>query len=800
MAKYFAGLGQFDFPYTADGKSSVSRVDNVPLPGGRSMNVVVDRSNLSDLNDRRRVHPSNPSANDRAKITSFVSNNETQVLSQESGPAPYETLFNDFDIETFPVYNFWTADELTNDDEDRGNRKLEDVPRYVRVVWNSAPDLPEPSNFLLRSKKKRPIEPVKFSSETKLPVSHTHKGVSFSPQHLDPKHFDLVARSLVNGQLEPGIVNAIVDMPLGNAGLDSVPMSSEVNEIDEDVFLTSNDTKGVSSHELRGNVHNLTNALAGTSRVDGSQLRQRSLHDKSEIFDGKYAVKISPFTGGKVQIGSVGASSSPLSFETKTASVARDVPQDQVIDLVRSVGQPDNVCKQGGDKQIRAKFIYTALGGVIDEKKIGLMSKIEHAETVTALAQVLPNLEMLARSGIHNRHRDVKLVSFLSPSDLKPLEYVGYVLEKYAKNGSGVFELVETILLPSRDYDEYVDTKVVYGGVYRYRIRTIMRWTRSVNVDHEGRDESVIEHYGSQTHGIATYQSSYVAGEWSKQWAYGSLLDMVPPSPPDELTVRPDSFRKLIVVTFKLPDNSQRDISSMRLFRKIQDSFGQDKTEWAMISESRETLNGSELAPSNVIFNDPDVEYFQEHGLRYVYAAQTLSKHGESSVLSEQLAARLNRDYASYGEFGIDFVSSPGVRMEYFGAFATSPIRKSSFEVVAAVPPAANEEAVRKASFVFSGREAVGNAAFDDSDYVLRVESLDTGEVRDVELGMLYKNQKEEVRSDVSDVHVPSQSLTSRNERSSGRNKAGRIKNDSRKNRDKPSHPPGKRSHSVEKR
>src|SRR3990167_122908 len=65
-----------------------------------------------------------------------------QVLSRPSAAAPYETLFHEFDFEAIPFYNFWTDDEEDHA-EQRGERKLDEIPRFIKLVWRQAPDLPQ---------------------------------------------------------------------------------------------------------------------------------------------------------------------------------------------------------------------------------------------------------------------------------------------------------------------------------------------------------------------------------------------------------------------------------------------------------------------------------------------------------------------------------------------------------------------------------------------------------------------------------------------------------------------------------
>jgi hypothetical protein len=218
------------------------------------------------------------------------------------------------------------------------------------------------------------------------------------------------------------------------------------------------------------------------------------------------------------------------------------------------------------------------------------------------------------------------------------------------------------------------------------------------------------------------------------------VIDTDPPSPPDEMTVRPDSVRKQIAVSFKLPLNNQMDIYYMRLFRKLQDQNGVDLTSWVQV--------GSNWGPENVLYYDTDVDFFQNNHIRYAYAAQTVTRHNEYSSLSDQLSSRLNSEYAAYGEYPIDFMSQAGVKLEHHGAFAVSPYKRYLTELV--VPNDAN--------FTFSGRHAHGTIALDGNQYFVRIESLDTGEKIDYPINIIYNNQATKINRKT--LSVANQSFT----------------------------------------
>jgi hypothetical protein len=189
-----------------------------------------------------------------------------QVYSADSGPAPFETLFHDFNVEAFPFYNFWTPDELTNDRDERGDRKIEDLPRFIKVCWNPAPDLPDPQERA-RPKQvdKRAIRDVMFSREIERPKVVMSRGLGFSPDHLQPANFGKNKGIIANGHLAPGVLETIVDMPLHNTGIEThrtYAGRNGLDHFDEDAFLTNPAYSGISIHELQAQVSQITNGIA----------------------------------------------------------------------------------------------------------------------------------------------------------------------------------------------------------------------------------------------------------------------------------------------------------------------------------------------------------------------------------------------------------------------------------------------------------------------------------------------------------------------------------------------------------
>lgn len=644
-----------------------------------------------------------------------------QVFSDRSQFFFHDTFFNDFGLQVIPCYNFWTRDETTNDKETRGDRQLSDVPRFIRLAWQPAPDLA--GNNLHSVKSTPPTtssftvgvnsgwKPVKFASE-----NHNHDlvsahGISFS---LAPfEDFTLARSNLSDGYVSPGVLKTVSELRLGQIGLNPSVTPVEISNmatVDEDAFLVNPDTQGISIYEFQSN---LSAIGSSTGDVSSDEISKSAQNLRTSFFNDKFLVQFSPENGGLMHMQGIDPSFPPVSLTARTALISIDEGTEPVLQLAEAVSAPDSALPSDDSMFVRGSFVDPSVAGVLSDNRLGFVSRPEHAENVIALSNLMPALELLSQSTLYNDRSSVNVVSLACPPQMDGLEYVGYVIEKYSPNAAGVFQLVEEIDIPRRDYTEYVDCKVVYGQVYRYRIKAVVRWTRDSLIGVHGIDQSSTSAPGKNSlDPILSSVSTFFSTEWNNGWAYGIVLNTFPPSYPDEFTVRPVSMKKLVVVSAKLPDDSLKDLLAMRIYKKVQDQFGNDLTEWRQI--------GKDFAAGNVIYFDQDVDFYQNGGNRYVYSSQMVSKHDEVSTLSEQYSVRLNNDYPVTGEFPIEFVSQAGIKFEHMGAFSVYPYRRFRTELIA-----------QDGKFNLSGRNKVGRALMNDASYVLRVESLDTGEIRD---------------------------------------------------------------------
>jgi len=634
------------------------------------------------------------------------------IETKTSTTAPYCSLYNSFRFEAIPVYNFFVEDEELNDDEPRGDRKLRDIPRYIHLKWRRAPNTDKPP---IAKRYPPATKQIRNSSFGLGPAvrSSTRQGINFDTDNV--RAFSTIRKSVSNGYIAPGTINAVVEMPLPNAG---VRIKRATPKVDEQSFLEAQDTDGIPIHDLQSNINMRLNGTLGASIVSKSTTSKKTKSSKGSLFDGKFAVSRQL---GLTTVKSTAASSPAISMKIKTANgnspgaMSRRNDSEDVVDAL--IVQTADTRKYDDDSDFtEVSFVNPAITGLVSEKKIDLISSPDHAENAIGIAQFMPNLAVLADVKDDMRN-EAQPPSFPAVQEDSGTEYVGYVIEKYKQVDDGVFDLIDEIEIPDVNATEFVDTEVLYGGVYRYRMRTILRWTRKGNINHGGYEHgNFVNEDFTSTKSLASHKSSYYQSEWNRKWQYSAVIDTVNPPPPDEFRTRTESHRKRVVVSWKLPDNSQKDIHYYRLFRKTQDDSGRDTSDWELLD--------IRFGASNVLYFDNDVDY----GTRYVYAAQTVSKHSEFSLLSAQLAVKLNEQFRFEGEHPIRQVSEKGVRLDAAGVFETKPPRRVRPLIVA------------QDKFMLTSRVGVDKQPLIDRDYHVRFESLDTGQKKEIIVSMKYDN------------------------------------------------------------
>ena len=687
------------------------------------------------------------------------------VLSQESGYAPFDTLFNDLQLKADVGYNFWVPDEETNE-QGRGTQKIEEMPRYVHLQWNPAPDLPDPMKFKQNSLKGsskgiRNSTSTPSSQGSESIVGSNVNGVQWTPPSLQPDGFEQNCAMAANGYISAGIIEAVVTVDMNTVTVSQTPTANVLDEDDYLAHAENESLEGITFSEINAAMWRWKSRAYASQKQLNDNVSAAAQTTKQNLFNNQFS--ISPTSMQSLDLKAVSVGGPALSLNTATAqSVTPQAPPrpQQILSELGIYTTPSQSGSASTTHAVRTKFIHTNMQGLLDPTRVNSANSAEHAESIMAIAPFASNLAVYAAAGFQEEQRSLTIPIQPAPSGLKQLEYIGYVIEKYEQAG-GSFELAETIYVPGIEYTEFYDTKVKYGVPYRYRIKTFARWCRDRKIGVFGADAQVNSSM-TTLNAIAPNNVSYFSSEWGYEWANAMVIDQSPPLPPDEFTVTPHSDTGTVEITLKMPYNPQQDISKITIWRKVQDENGVDQTGWVQIQEldsrlrqgtlsaasrkfgrRQDYLTGDatdqthpspfvEFAPINSRFVDTTLPYFGNgNRFMFVYAGICHSRHGEISKLSDQLATRLNQHWKKDGEYTVKFVSCAGVDKDFdTGVFVTYPERHMMSEITTPVG----------FDLILSAQERTSQRPLNNNAYVARIESLDTGQYEDVQININVTN------------------------------------------------------------
>ncbi len=516
----------------------------------------------------------------------------TIIVSQQSVVTYHSTLFEDFNLTTDPVYNFYVSDEQVNSQQDELIH-LCGLPRYISISWNTAPQ----QRIMFQSRKgQRPVDSRKSTvPDPVLKVS-------------------VAKKSLSNGFIRAGSIAALLVPPLKN---------TVATKFNEDAFLTSDTAAGKSAAE---NLH----STAGFHSV-----------------------------------------SLPTS-NTRT----------------------------------RLNLVDPSIAGVVDPNRIAAANDHTHLAVLGSVSKLLSSLEVVSEF-----NQDVAAKNpppkFPAPQDSATLLYTGYTIERYTLGSDGSMTLTRTIDIDGASNNSFTDRQVLFNVNYVYRISAIVQWTRDSNIGFAGISLlNKIPAFDASA-GRMSKIASFYSGPWS-DWTRTQITDNSLPDPPDELTVRPISKKNIVDVVWKMPNNPQLDISAVRLLRSKISSNG--VSDWVLLGE---------FAPTNGRYVDRDVKIFSESHTQYMYAMYSVSFHGEHSMLSEKLAAKLGNDSKYTDDEPITQIGAPG----------DDPFTHASGQKQKAVT-----ELIAKNTATLYIRGGPSSVQMSYKNYVLEVQSISTGER--VEIGV----------------------------------------------------------------
>lgn len=291
-----------------------------------------------------------------------------------------------------------------------------------------------------------------------------------------------------------------------------------------------------------------------------------------------------------------------------------------------------------------------------------------------------------------------------SPTEYEDLiardsDYVGYVIEKFRVAEDGVeLELVDLIAIPGKTTTEYIDTKIAYGEVYSYKIRSVFRFVNNYHLTMYSDSDSLLDKtqtisYVDTNLGIQTRKTYYFDSSNSDACEV-QCVESRRPDPPQSVKIFPQSRSKKIFVTWS-QKSQNRDVVGFNLYRKL-------------ISENSFIKLNSNLID---IRNNFYVDYDLIQDSEYVYAVEAVDVHGNFSKLSAQYAAKI----ILYTNFDGDVCESP-----------TRIVHREGLELGEV------EESQQDELILIKSRLAINiNPLFKNTDenntFLIKVTSLDTG-------------------------------------------------------------------------
>lgn len=293
--------------------------------------------------------------------------------------------------------------------------------------------------------------------------------------------------------------------------------------------------------------------------------------------------------------------------------------------------------------------------------------------------------------------------------------YKGYVIFKEILNEDGTYSTVDLFVIPDINTTSYYDYKVAYGKVYRYRIRSVLKFINKDNRRIVPDSDTFLSSGSFQQYfgGLNSARSFYFDGELSSP-AEVETLEFEKPPPP-ELKVMPNSKDREIFLMWRQKDSS-RDVLGYNVFRR------------RLEDDEYQKINFEALDKRTNYFVDKDVEVDQ----KYVYCVESFDVHFNYSKLSNQYIANIKYiDYQSKSS-----CEDPVHIHEFFGmdlgerrvTFDNLKIFKRKFKIV--INP-------------------FFRVARNEGRYLFKIKSLDTGEEKEIKINfrnLIVNTEPSEVR------------------------------------------------------
>ena len=240
---------------------------------------------------------------------------------------------------------------------------------------------------------------------------------------------------------------------------------------------------------------------------------------------------------------------------------------------------------------------------------------------------------------------------------LPKMASVGYVITK-SKIVDGAKQHLETFYIDGVHVTQFIDPKVAYGQTYVYEVSTVTLVEMTIDVDEEQEEPNI------------RFVRFLVQGNPSKDTKIMCVESEAPP-PPDAVFYRYDYDRDSLVIDWRHPITSQRDIKGFQVFRRqsidqpfvLQQQYDFDDS---MISYPI----GEDPPESLIKETRFPVLSYEDHGFdrssNYIYAICSIDAHGYLSNYGTQTRVEFDRNT---NKIRLRNISQPGAPRQYPNMF-----------------------------------------------------------------------------------------------------------------------------------
>jgi hypothetical protein len=220
---------------------------------------------------------------------------------------------------------------------------------------------------------------------------------------------------------------------------------------------------------------------------------------------------------------------------------------------------------------------------------------------------------------------------------VKPKSYiVGYIIEKFEVLKSGKTRKMKPIVVQGINRSSVVDRNVRYGGMYRYKVKTISASVFEAT--------SIPSRTGDN---IRVEATALVASSGSP---FSDILcdEKIPPAPPENLLFKYDYKTDSLLFSWDFPLNTQRDIKRFQVYRRknIKEPFAllrefnfDNSTIKARSPASGNRNNVKRKSSPELLFIDTEFNV----NSKYIYALASIDARGLTSGYSAQLEVSYDR-------------------------------------------------------------------------------------------------------------------------------------------------------------